>query len=461
MLLLAKAAAVCYPKKGGILDVKGVEAMRKALLKWRHFLPWTLLLCLAAGCLMAAYTWAYEADRYQAVYTLYAAPDAAASQKAPLEAARMLARDCHALTLTDRFRQAVLAAAASDGHTRAGVRGIDGTHLMEVVAIGSDPAYTAGLANAIGRELVARVEDELGAVEAHEIAPATVPAAPCGPNRPMKVVWTLLAAFAVGSLAGCLLGSDRRPLHVNDPEARCLAAPRMGALADCRREVRRLMADGKKQRGGMLLDRVDRFIRENVREIALKLRNGLCASGQSVAVIAGMDREGDQAVLTALLCGELARQGFSVLAVDMDAGHARLSGLLGVRPQACLSEYLAGGVSLLDVIVKTPERGLAFIEGLPPEGAVADIAATAAFRSFLKSAKSRFDFVILNAAPAGFCADAGMLGTLEGLTVLAARDGAFTAAELNAVMTNLAEDVRLLKGVVFTMARRTRFDAPA
>lgn len=67
--------------------------------------------------------------------------------------------------------------------------------------------------------------------------------------------------------------------------------------------------------------------------------------------------------------------------------------------------------------------------------------------------------MILNAAPAGFCADAGMLGTLEGLTVLAARDGAFTAAELNAVMTNLAEDVRLLKGVVFTMARRTRFDA--
>ena len=72
-------------------------------------------------------------------------------------------------------------------------------------------------------------------------------------------------------------------------------------------------------------------------------------------------------MLTALLCGELARQGFSVLAVDMDAGHARLSGLLGVRPQACLSEYLAGGVSLLDVIVKTPERGLASSRACPPK----------------------------------------------------------------------------------------------
>ena len=68
--------------------------------------------------------------------------------------------------------------------------------------------------------------------------------------------------------------------------------------------------------------------------------------------------------------------------------------------------------------------------------------------------------MIFNAAPAGACADAGMLGTLEGLTVLAARDGAFTADELNAVMTNLAEDVRQLKGVVFTMARRARFDVP-
>ena len=80
-----------------------------------------------------------------------------------------------------------------------------------------------------------------------------------------------------------------------------------------------------------------------------------------------MDREGDQAVLTALLCGELARQGFSVLAVDMDAGHARLSGLLGVRPQACLSEYLAGGVSLLDVIVKTRSGAWPSSRACPPK----------------------------------------------------------------------------------------------
>ena len=181
---------------------------------------------------------------------------------------------------------------------------------------------------------------------------------------------------------------------------------------------------------------------------------------QSVAVIAGMDREGDQAVLTALLCGELARQGFSVLAVDMDAGHARLSGLLGVRPQACLSGISGRRGVAAGCDRQNPGAGPGLHRGPAPEGAVADIAATA-IRSFLKEREKPVRFCDFERRPGGFCADAGMLGTLEGLTVLAARDGAFTAAELNAVMTNLAEDVRLLKGVVFTMARRTRFDAPA
>lgn len=92
---------------------------------------------------------------------------------------------------------------------------------------------------------------------------------------------------------------------------------------------------------------------------------------------------------------------------------------------------------------------------------MADIAATAGIPLLSQEREKPVRFCDFERRPAGFCADAGMLGTLEGLTVLAARDGAFTAAELNAVMTNLAEDVRLLKGVVFTMARRTRFDAPA
>ena len=34
----------------------------------------------------------------------------------------------------------------------------------------------------------------------------------------------------------------------------------------------------------------------------------------------------------------------------------------------------------------------------------------------------------------------------------------FTAGELNAAAASLAEEVRMLRGVAFTMARRERFD---
>lgn len=434
---------------------KEVDAVRTALLKWRHSLPWVLFACLVLGCVMAVYTWAYEADRYEAVYTFYAMPDLAGTQRAPLEASRMLARDCRTLTRAESFRQAVLAQAESDGRSRVGVRGVDGTHMLEVLVIGPDRELVAGLADAIGRELVLRAPEDLGAVEAHEITPASVPGAPCAPNRPLKVLWTMLAVFAAGSLLGAFLGSARQPVRY--PDAAGLAVPALGAVADCRREARRLVAGGEKRRG-MLLDQVDRFIRENVRSFALRLRNALCANGQSVAVLAGMTREDDQAVLSALLCGELARQGFRVLAVEMDMERAMLAPLLGARPRACLTEYFDGQAGLTDVMTKTPEPNLCFISGLAAGVEVAQVAATAAFQGFVKSARSRFDFIIINAASVENCADAGMLGASESLTVLTARDGRFTAGELNAAAASLAEEVRMLRGVAFTMARRERFD---
>ena len=458
MLLLAKAAAVCYSIIGGNLDAKGVKAVRTALLKWRSSLPWVLLACLALGAAMAAYTWTQEKDFYRAVYTFCAQPGQDAAQNAPGEAARMLAQDCHALTRTEGFRSSVLAGTASDGMTRVGVRGVNGTHMLEVVAEGPDPEATASLANAVGRALLGSAVSELGASDAREIAPASIPDAPSGPDRPRKVLWTMLAVFVAGSLLGCLLGCAERPLHFDDPEAGALNTPVLGALPDCRREARRMLS-ARKRHDGMLLDKVDRLIRENVRVIALRLRNAMCAGGCGVAVIAGVDRKDDQAVLTALLCGELARQGFRVLAVEMDEGTAQLAPLLGVRGRASLEEYLTGRAPLMDAIVRCPEPNLCYLSGLTMGGEVADMAATPAFRSFFKSACSRFDFVILNAAGMKNCADAAMLGAMESVTVLAAGDGRFSARELNAAIGGLSGDVRLVRGVAFTMANRDRFDA--
>ena len=429
--------------------------MSRAACRWRHSLPWIACLCVVVGCAMAVYTWLYEADRFTAVYTFYAQPAGYETEKAPLEASRMLARDCRALTRAEGFREAVLLAGVqSDGMSYVDVRGVDGTHMLEVTVTGPDATIVTGLANAAGRRLLEEVPALFGAGAVREITPAATPQTACAPNRPAKVAWAVLAAFAAGSLMGLLWGSERRPVRFDGPEAAELRAPRLGAVADIRRELKRFdRRVQKKRETGMLLDGMERLVRENVRALVLRLR----AQKGGTIVVAALRQEDGGAELTALLAGELARQGFRVMAVEMDGRGARLAGLLNANARADLLDYLRGRASLSETAVKTRDGTLCFIDCLHAEESIAGMAATPGFAAFLKSARANFDYVLFNAAPLENCADAALLGTLAGQTVLAGRDGAYAAEEWNAATEELQNVVRCLSGVVFTQARPARF----
>lgn len=429
--------------------------MSRAACRWRHSLPWIACLCVVVGCAVAAYTWLYEADRYQAVYTFYAQPAGYETEKAPLEASRMLARDCRALTHTEGFRTAVLATCArSDGMTYVDVRGVDGSHMLEVTATGPDAAIVAGLANAAGRRLLEEAPGLFGARAVSEITPAIPPQAACAPNRAAKVLWAVLAAFAGGSLMGLLWGSERQPVRFDGPEATALRAPRLGAVADIRRARKRFERRVQKKREtGMLLDGMERLVRENVRALVLRLR----AQEDGAIVVTALRREDGGAALTALLAGELARQGFRVMAVEMDGREASLAELLNATAQVDLLDYLRGRASLAETAVKTRDGTLCFIDCLHAGESIANMAATPGFAAFLKSARANFDYVLLNAAPLENCADAALLGTLAGQTVLAGRDGAYTAEEWNAATEDLQSVVRRVSGVVLTQVRPSRF----
>lgn len=209
----------------------------------------------------------------------------------------------------------------------------------------------------------------------------------------------------------------------------------------------------KKRETGMLLDGMERLVRENVRALVLRLR----AQEDGAIVVTALRREDGGAALTALLAGELARQGFRVMAVEMDGREASLAELLNATAQADLLDYLRGRASLAETAVKTRDGTLCFIDCLHAGESIANMAATPGFAAFLKSARANFDYVLLNAAPLENCADAALLGTLAGQTVLAGRDGAYTAEEWNAATEDLQSVVRRVSGVVLTQVRPSRF----
>lgn len=431
--------------------------MSRAALRWRHALPWILCLCLIFGCAMAAYTWGYEADEYRAIYTFYAL--AGEESAGSLEAARMFARDCHALTQTESFRERVLAYTKSDGKSRVAVSGIDGTHLLEVSAIGPDKQIVCALANAAGRALVEDAGELLGTRNAQEVTAASVPQTPSGPNRPMKVFWTVVAVFALGSLLGCLFGSEREPLHFDSAAAAAPGLPVIGAVAEMKKALRRFEKRSKKRRaGGMLLEHVNRLVRENVRAIVLSLRAFRRTGAGNAFVFSGMRDGEEKPQVAALVACEMARQGMRVLLVEMENARSQLSEYLGVEARADLSDYLHGRASLGEVVARPQGSTLCFIDHLHPAEPVSEIAATAGFAAFLKSAKSNFDFVLFNAAPIEDGSDAAMLGMLADATVLMVRDGEYCAQEIAQAVNGLSGVVKRLYGVVFTMVKPERLE---
>ena len=114
----------------------------------------------------------------------YAAPDAAASPKGPVGSGAHARARLPCADLNRPFPSGGARRCRQDGHTRGGCGGIDGTHLMEVVAIGRTRRIRPGWRTPSGASWSPALRTELGAVEAHEIAPAAVPAAPAGPIAP-------------------------------------------------------------------------------------------------------------------------------------------------------------------------------------------------------------------------------------------------------------------------------------
>lgn len=422
--------------------------MKRAARRWKRSLPWIFCACLVFGCTMAAYTYLYAADVYVSTSSFYALPGGTTEAETPLEASRMLARDCQTLVQTEEFRKAVLADMQSDGRSRVNVRAVDGTHILRVEAAGPDAIVTYRMAQTTSQELRTQAVTLLGAKNVREISPAKLPDTPAGPDRPTRIAWTVVITFLVCSAIACFVGSDKQTVCIENWLAFAPETYPLGAVVDLHKPLARF-EHGKIGADGMLLDAVDRLMLESVRMCALHLRMSMQMSGAKSATLFGLDERDGSAPVAALMAGELARQGFRVLLVELD-GERSASTLLRIRGRADLYDYLSGRAGLGDVVVRTAIDGLSLIDCGHPDGSVASFAATPAFQAFVLSAETNFDYVLFHTATLVDCADAPMLASVTGTSVLLAKDGGHTADVLTDVCRAIAPVAKHFAGVVFT-----------
>lgn len=413
--------------------------MRWTIRKWFRALPWMVLACTAVCCAMAIYTWRFEADVYRASASLYAMPE-----QNTTFAVHMLAADCSALVETEEFAHQI----SLEEDVSLELHTATDSHLLEIAAVGTDVQAVFETANRAANALQIALETTLQAQNTALVQLPQLPQKPIGPNRVGKLQWTALISFALCSLLGGCLGEDPRKMRFSDSSA---DAFRLGIMTDTRAErIRHQKKVRKNKANGTLLQHVDRFTCESARRCVLEMRRLFGEVNARAVALVPVRHNEENAAATLLMASEMAQQGYRVLLMDMDARHAMISRLLGVKTQADVADFLTQRAELDEVVIQTAQLRLSFMNWMHPETDLAELTGSDAFTRFLKSACGHFDYVLMHTPAVCESSDAALLALAADEAVLMVPDGTLTERAVLETADELRRCGKPALGVLFT-----------
>lgn len=137
----------------------------------------------------------------------------------------------------------------------------------------------------------------------------------------------------------------------------------------------------------------------------------------SITVVSGGAGEGKSTTLVnlAYVC---AQGGYTTLMIDADLRRPRLHTLFDINNSVGLTNYLAAGLPLEDVILQTPVDNLFFMpSGILPADA-AGILNSRKMSELIKEVKQRFDLVFVDSPPILGVSDASVISSEVDLTMI-------------------------------------------
>lgn len=166
----------------------------------------------------------------------------------------------------------------------------------------------------------------------------------------------------------------------------------------------------------------DRAVMQNaVKTLATNIRFASVDNPvRSIVVTSSIPNEGKSTIAVAL-SEALASGGKSVLLVECDMRRRSIAGMLGAHAQNGLYAVLSAQVELEDAVVRTPMRGVSFLDAEPHIPNPVDILGSRRFRSFVESLKSSYDYVVFDTPPLSAFIDAAVIGSVVDGALLVVR----------------------------------------
>ena len=244
---------------------------------------------------------------------------------------------------------------------------------------------------------------------------------PGGPDSP-SLRTNLMIAFALGLLGAAAFAGVREVLDdtfkTTEDVEEALRLPVLGLAP--------LVAQAKVER--TVFEEVSADFTSAIAEAYRSLRTALQFSteeGVPKALLVTSSRPGEgKSTAAACLAVNFAQLGMRVLLIDGDLRNPSMHTVLGVENNAGLTNYLAGANEAADLVKPSGTEGLTLLTSGPRPPNPAELLASPRFASLLTTAAETYDVVIVDGPPIMGLADAPIIASVVGGTLLVIEAGA-------------------------------------
>jgi len=287
--------------------------------------------------------------------------------------------------------------------------------------------------------------DNQPAVRLETIAPARMPQAPIGPNTRLI---TLIGA-AIGLALAVTYALFRRVLGTRITERSDIAAvtdaPVIGEIVAWRRSYTILST--------MLRSRDSRSA-ESFRGLAANLKYvAVDRDLRVVMMTSSAPHEGKSSVSIGLATA-LAEPGHRVLVIDADLRRSSIAAQLQLEGSVGVTSVLVGDATFEEAVQHSESMNIDIIAGGATAPNPGQLITSHRLRELVEEARDRYEYVIIDSAPALVVSDALLLADLADGVLVVARSGRTRRKQIISVLDTLKSTHKDVVGIVLNAVKR-------
>ena len=194
---------------------------------------------------------------------------------------------------------------------------------------------------------------------------------------------------------------------------------------------------------------------ESCRMASSRVRSRMDRKESKVLLVTSVAENEGKSTIASNIALSIAQEGKNVLLIDADFRKPSLYKIFDVHKDQVtnLVGILRSGTGMQKAIVKLKRNPLYFILNNTNTGSIDDVLANNRFRTLIRFARTKFDYVILDTAPMGLVPDAEGIAEFCDASLIVVREDTILAKNINDAIDTLNETNAKVLGVIFNDAK--------